>query len=140
MVSFWGSNRVDVYKLEHTGLELLYQTPSLPALPRSLLLHNFGTGLQPSEPDYRPYLLAGLADGNAVSFAFNGAGKLLSEQKIMNLGNAPVVFTTCEVDGRKAVFACGSRVAILFSNKERLQHSPILLKVCHHSYAVYVEI
>jgi DNA damage-binding protein 1 len=124
--SFWGSNRVKLYSPESNFL-FICETPSLLALPRSLLLHNFGQSTGHKEPDYHPHLLVGLTDGTAVSYAFRN--KELVDQNVFSLGDLPVLLSACQVDSRKTVFACGSRSSILFWEKEMLRHSPVILKV-----------
>jgi DNA damage-binding protein 1 len=126
-VSFWGSNCVKLFSPE-SNLTVICETPSLPALPRSLLLHNFGQSTRTKDPDYHPYLLVGLTDGTVVSFAFQN--KELVDQNIFSLGELPVFLSPCQVDSRKTVITCGSRASILFWERETLHHSPVILKVC----------
>jgi DNA damage-binding protein 1 len=78
-------------------------------------------------PDNCPYLLAGLSDGTVATFAFRN--KKFQEEKITSLGDSPVSLTACEVEGRRTVFACGSRVSIFCWEKKRLHQSSLLLKV-----------
>ena len=52
---------------------------TLPTLPRAVLLHNFGTGGRPKDPDFHPHLLVGLADGTLVTYALRD-GKLLDDR------------------------------------------------------------
>jgi DNA damage-binding protein 1 len=124
--SFWGSNRVKLFSPE-SALTVICETRSLPALPRSLLLHNFGQSTSTKDPDYHPYLLVGLTDGTVVSYAF--MNKELVDQNFFSLGDLPVSLNPCQVDSRKTVFACGSRASILFWERETLRHSPVILKV-----------
>ncbi|KZT73848.1 hypothetical protein DAEQUDRAFT_357103 [Daedalea quercina L-15889] len=128
-VSFWGTNRVALLSLAsaESYLSTLCEV-SLPSLPRSLLLHNFGSGRNKKEADFRPHLLAGLADGTVVSFAFKEKDGELADQKQFSLGSAPIAFTTCVVDGRRAVFASGSRASVIYWDKQRLHQSPVMLK------------
>jgi DNA damage-binding protein 1 len=124
--SFWGSNCVKLFSPE-SNLTRICETPSLPALPRSLLLHNFGQSTSTKDSDYHPHLLVGLTDGTVVSYAFEN--KELVDQSIFSLGDLPVFLSVCQVDSRKTVFACGSRTSILFWERETLLHSPVILKV-----------
>lgn len=48
----------------------------------------------------------------------------------MSLGHSPVSLVRSQVDGRSTVLALGTTAAMLFWGKERLQRSPVLLKVC----------
>jgi DNA damage-binding protein 1 len=121
LVSFWGSNRVDIFT---SSLIKISSTPSLPALPRSLLLYNF----YPPSQSAKVILLVGLSNGTLSSFTFND--NTLSDQKVMNLGEAPISsLTTCELNGKKGIVACGSRAGVLYVVRERFCHSPILLTV-----------
>ena len=128
-VSFWDSNTVTILSLEKPDR---YMSPvctsvELPSLPRSLMLHNFGSGNKSKDHDFQPYVLAGLADGSAVTFAFRN--NQLLDKKIFGLGTAPVVLSPCQVIGRFSVFASGSRAAILHWDRKRLRQSPVMLKV-----------
>lgn len=127
VASFWGSNCVKLFSPE-SNLTVICESPNLLALPRSLLLHNFGQSSNTKDPDYHPHLLAGLTDGTVVSYAFKN--KELVDQSIFSLGDLPVLLNACQVDSRKTVFACGSRASILFWEKDTLRHSPVILKVC----------
>jgi DNA damage-binding protein 1 len=124
--SFWASNCVKLFSPE-SNLSIICETSTLPALPRSLLLHNFGQSTSSKDPDYHPHLLVGLTDGSVAAFSF--MNKELVDQKIISLGDLPVLLNACQVDGRKTVFACGSRASILFWEKETLRHSLVILKV-----------
>lgn len=133
-VSVWGSNRVKIFVFAKqsqltidTGLKFVCESPLLSALPRSLLFHDFGAGLGAKSSSYHPHLLIGLGDGNVVSFLFRN--NELRDQKIFSLGDVPVSLAACEGDGKKVVFACGSRAAILFWEKETLRNSPVIIKV-----------
>ena len=132
-VSFWGSNTVIVVALDDPqGLSTKYDV-LLPALPSSLLLHNFGKSARAKDPDFHPYLLAGLADGTLITFALR-EGKL-ADKKMSSLGGAPVSLSVCAADGRTVVFASGARTNILFLDRERLQTSPVAVKVGSASYS-----
>jgi DNA damage-binding protein 1 len=132
LVSYWGSNSVEIFTPESTGFSFVCKTPPLPSLVRSLLLHNFGLDHSSKGPDYHPYLLVGLGDGSIVSFSWKN--KQFKDQKVMSLGHAPVCLTTCQVEGRRSVFAAGSRAMVLSWQKKRLHHSPIMLKVNIHAF------
>jgi len=128
--SFWGSNRVKLFSPQ-AKLDHICETRSLPALPRCLVLHNFGQSTNPKDHDYHPHLLVGLTDGTVVSYAMKSEneGLKLVNQNIFSLGDLPVFLSACQVDSRKTVFACGSRASILFWERETLRHSPVILKV-----------
>ncbi|TCD64528.1 hypothetical protein EIP91_003995 [Steccherinum ochraceum] len=125
-VSYWDSNKVEILSLKSQNMESVASTIELPALPRSIMLHNFGTGNKAKESDYQPHVLAGLTDGSVVSFVFRN--NELLDRKIFGLGTAPVTLSTCEVQGRHAVFASGSRAAILHWDRKRLRQSAVMLK------------
>ena len=129
-VSFWGTNRVTLLSLAtaESYLSSLCEV-SLPSLPRSLLLHNFGTGRNKKEADFRPHLLVGLGDGSVVSYVFKEKEGSLGDNKVFSLGTAPVSFSACAVDGRRAVFASGSRASVLYWDRQRLHQSPVMVKV-----------
>jgi DNA damage-binding protein 1 len=129
--SFWGSNCVKLFS-PVANLDSICEKRSLPALPRSLLLHNFGQSTNTKDHDYHPHLLVGLTDGTVVSYALKSEneGFELVDQNIFSLGDLPVFLSACQVDSRKTVFACGSRASILFWERETLRHSPVFLKVC----------
>lgn len=131
-VSFWGSNQVKLFSPKDGGLSVIYQSPALRALPRSLLFYNFGKDTSSKALDYHPHLVVGLADGTVVSYSWRN--NELFDPKTISLGDTPVFLNTCQVDGRKALFACGSRASILFWDKETLRHSPVILKACKVSH------
>ncbi|TFK91964.1 hypothetical protein K466DRAFT_514387 [Polyporus arcularius HHB13444] len=126
-VSFWGSNRIAVLSVGPNAdiLSTVCET-TLPALPRSVLLHNFGKGAGPTDPEFRLHLLAGLADGTLVTYTVRD--KELHDRKQSSLGNAPATLSVCDVDGRTVVFASGSRANVLFWDKQRVRPSPTSLK------------
>lgn len=105
----------------------LCEFSGLPSLPRSILLHNFGTGRSKKERDFHPHLLVGLTNGSVVSWGFTDSE--LKDKKLFLLGMAPVSLSTCVVDGKNAVFASGSRASILYWDKQRLANSPVTIKV-----------
>lgn len=127
-VSFWGSNQVKLFSPKGGSLSVICQTSALRALPRSLLLYNFGKDANSKAPDYHPHLLIGLADGTAISYSWRN--NELSDPKTIPLGDVPVFLNAYQVDGRKALFACGSRASILFWDRDTLRHSPVILKAC----------
>ena len=128
VVSFWGSNSVAVLSVGSNAevLGTVHET-TLSALPRSVLLHNFGKGTGPSDPDFRLHLLVGLADGTIVTYTVRD--KELHDRKQSSLGNAPVSLSVCDVDGRTVVVASGTRANVLFWDKQRVRPSPTSLKV-----------
>ncbi|KAF9236524.1 CPSF A subunit region-domain-containing protein [Melanogaster broomeanus] len=124
-VAFWTSKIVKILSLisEPGTMKVVCETKELPAVPRSLLLHNFTseTGELPHH-----HLLVGLTNGSVTSFPFNN--ERFGDQKFFPIGTFPVTMHSCRIKDRSAVFACGSRTSILFWEKERLQHSPLMLK------------
>jgi hypothetical protein len=88
---------------------------SLPALPRSLLLHESGNV---------PHLLVGLGDGTLVAFAFVKNG--FQEKRVFSLA---VGLTQFEMGEKRVVFGSGSRATVFFVREGILQHSTILIKV-----------
>lgn len=102
-------------------------TIPLPSLASSILMFNFGVGRKSKDEDYHPHVLAGLLDGTVVSFSFKKGE--LKDKRVHPLGTLPVSLSSCVVDGRRSVFATGSRSAIFYWDKNRLHQSHILLKV-----------
>lgn len=127
-VSFWEDNTVGLYGLQGNKLQIVSQCDPLTSLPTSLLLHNFGTGRKTKDADYRPVVIAGLSDGSIISFSFRE--NQLQDKKIFSLGGTPVQLSSCDVDGKRAVFASGSTSAILYWDKQSVRYSPVLIKVC----------
>ncbi|EJF63344.1 hypothetical protein DICSQDRAFT_153890 [Dichomitus squalens LYAD-421 SS1] len=125
-VSFWGSNKVAVLALDPSSPLATVCDTALPTLPRVVLLHNFGTGGRPKDPDFHPHLLVGLADGTLVTYALRD-GKL-HDRKQSGLGNAPASLSVCDVDGRTVVFASGARSSVLFWDRQRVRPSPVSVK------------
>lgn len=127
-VGFWMSKTVKIMSLsEPRTMKDVCETSELPAAPRSLLLYNFTSEPGGKLPQSHPHLLVGLVDGSLATFPFqNGT---LGDQKLIPIGNLPVTMHTCRIKDRSTVFACGSRTSILFWERERLQHSPLMLKV-----------
>ncbi|KAI0766387.1 CPSF A subunit region-domain-containing protein [Trametes elegans] len=125
--SFWGSNKVVVLSLESSEK---YLSPvcevTLPTLPRAVLLHNFGTGARAKDADFRPHVLAGLADGSVVTYALRDGQ--LHDRKVSSLGDAPVSLSLCTIDGRTVVFASGARANVLYWDRQRVRPSPVGIK------------
>jgi DNA damage-binding protein 1 len=127
-VGFWGSNHVRILRqVDAPALREDHKTDRLPALPRSLLLYNFGTNSKKKSPDYHAHLLIGLADGSMVSFAYTAEG--LKDKKVVPLGTSPVSLVPTEANRRKSIFCCGTRASVVFWDRDRLQNAPALLKV-----------
>ena len=137
-VSFWESNTIQLLNVKDPETPLLPHSTSasLPALPHSLLLHNFGTGRNLQDADFQPYVVAGLADGTVACLSFRNNSNELKDQKLFSLGTAPVSLTVTEIDGKRAVFATGSRAAVFYWDKQRLRQSPVMVKVCRRSCPV----
>jgi DNA damage-binding protein 1 len=49
---------------------------------------------------------------------------------LTSLGDLPVHFTPCRVNGKEAVFAAGSRAMVLTWQRDSIHQSPVILKVC----------
>lgn len=132
VVGFWGSNRVQILSVIDSSNPFKQICSSEPysSVPRSVLLHNFGTSYDRNQPDYRPHLIVGLADGTVVSQAYNASEYKLQPPNVSILGGAAVHLTSYDVDGKPCVFACGSLGEVYYWNNARLQRSPISLKVC----------
>lgn len=126
-IACWGSNVVEILDI-NANLRSIVRSPALPSLVRSVLLYNFGSDTKSKGLDYHAYLLAGLGDGSIATMSFRGGQ--LGDLKIVSLGQFPVHLTPCIADGRKAVFAAGSRATVFFVDKGKLLNSPIILKVC----------
>lgn len=121
------TNRVEIIHIgkdKATGLgslDTLDKSEPLPALVRSVQFFTFGGNDK--------YLICGLADGSFAHLAWKPATKKLVDMKIVSLGNAPVHLSVCEVDGKKAIFAAGNRATVVALDKQKLSHSPVMLKV-----------
>ncbi|KAH8114589.1 mono-functional DNA-alkylating methyl methanesulfonate N-term-domain-containing protein, partial [Phellopilus nigrolimitatus] len=120
VLGFWSTHEVNVFALPN--FELKGKPVSLPHLPRSLLLYDFGD----KSSDPHPHLMVGLADGSVFSFPF-AKGKL-EEKKVVALGGSPVFLSSCSIDGKPAILASGTRSVLFYWTKDTLGHSPILLK------------
>ncbi|KAJ7163278.1 CPSF A subunit region-domain-containing protein [Mycena filopes] len=94
-------------------------TQPLSAVVRSVLLYDFG-----SDCDSHPHLLAGLGDGSFVSFTWDEENGTLGKPNLTSLGNLPVSLTPCVVDGKRALFAAGSRAMVLLWERDSIHHSP----------------
>jgi DNA damage-binding protein 1 len=119
-VGFWSTHTVELFSVASTDgyFEPVCNSLSLPALPRSLLLHDFGNA---------PHLLIGLRDGTLLAYAF--MKNEFQDKRVFSLGTEPVGLTQFEMGEQKVVFANGSRAALLYLKREILQHSSILIKV-----------
>ena len=135
VVGFWGSSRVQIHSIIDSSSPFKHICSSEPysSVPRSVLLHNFGTSQDRNQPEYRPHLMVGLADGTVVSHAYNALEYKLQPPNISVLGGAAVHLTSYDVDGRSCVFACGTLGEVYYWNNTRLQRSPISLKVRAYS-------
>jgi DNA damage-binding protein 1 len=119
-VGFWSTYAVDLLSVASTDghFEPVCSSISLPALPRSLILHDFGDA---------PHLLIGLRDGTLVAFTF-GMNEF-QDKRVFSLGTEPVGLTQFEMGEEKVVFASGSRAALFYLERGTLQYSSILIKV-----------
>jgi DNA damage-binding protein 1 len=119
-VGFWSTYTVDLLSVASTDghFEPVCNSVSLPALPRSLLLHDFGNA---------PHLLVGLRDGTLVAFAF--VKSEFQDKRVFSLGTEPVGLTQFEMGEKKVVLASGSRAALFYLERGILHHSSILIKV-----------
>ena len=131
IIGFWESNTVHVLSLSdpRSPFKLVCTSTPLPALPHSILLHNFGSSHDADHPDYRPHLLIGLTDGTLISYIYDEFNRALKARMTTSLGSAPVHLTAFNVNETRSVFACGSRAEVLYWDMQRLQHSQVLLKV-----------
>lgn len=119
-VGFWSTHTVDLFPVASTSgyFEPVCNSLTLPALPRSLLLHDFGNA---------PHLLVGLRDGTLVTCAF--VENEFQDKRVFSLGSEPVGLTQFEMGEKRVVFASGSRSALVYLEKGILQHSSVLIKV-----------
>ncbi|KAI9512431.1 CPSF A subunit region-domain-containing protein [Russula earlei] len=118
-VGYWSTHVVDILSVASTeeAFQPVCDSVSLPALPRSLLLHDFGN---------TPQLLVGLRDGTLVAYTFEK--NELQDKRIFSLGTEPVGLTQLEMDSKKVVIANGSRAALFYLERETLHHSSIFIK------------
>ncbi|KAH0586144.1 hypothetical protein H2248_007410 [Termitomyces sp. 'cryptogamus'] len=122
VVSYWESKTVEIFNIEPRGFISNVKTPPLPAFARSVLLHDF----EPDNDNHRYYLLAGLSDGTVAYFAWKD--KQLSDRKVVPLGHVPASLSVCQIDGKRSVFAAGTRATVFSWEKKRLHNSPIMLR------------
>ncbi|KAL0569702.1 hypothetical protein V5O48_012262 [Marasmius crinis-equi] len=136
-VSFWHTNQIKIYAYSDSGFTFVTQSMPLPATVRSLLFWNFGLSHDTKAPDHHPCLVAGLSDGQLVTFSCIGKAREreLRDMKIIPLGNTPISLTPYLVEGRRTVVASGSKSAILEWDKSRLRHSPVMLKGINSVYS-----
>ena len=131
VVGFWGSNRVQILSIidASSPFKLICSSDPYSSVPQSVLLHNFGTSHDRNQPDYRPHLMVGLADGTVVSQAYNALEYKLQPPINSALGGPTVHLTPYDIDGRRCVFACGDSGEVYYWDNTRLQRSPISLRV-----------
>ena len=118
-LGFWRTNTVKVFSLP--TFTLIHQL-SMPHLPRSLLLYDFGDRSSP-----HTYLIVSLANGKVVLYPFSKDA--LGERKEALLSDCPLSLSKCEVNGQTALLASGTRSALFYWAKETLNHSAVLIKV-----------
>ncbi|CAK5284353.1 unnamed protein product [Mycena citricolor] len=120
IIAYWGDNKIQVLRQKGKGFEVVHTTETLRAVVRNLALCDFGSVEEP-----RPYLLAGLGDGTLLTFTWS-EGRLL-DQQAANMGDLPVFLSPCNVQGKNALLAAGSRTAVLSWQTDRIHHSPVVL-------------
>lgn len=122
--SYWLTNQVEIFHITKVSglgsLVPLHKSEPLPALVRSVQFCAFD--------GKEAYLVCGMANGSFAHFAWKPATKTLVDKKVVSLGNAPVHLSVCEVDGKRAIFAAGNRATVLALDKQKLSHSPVMLK------------
>ncbi|KAJ7714198.1 mono-functional DNA-alkylating methyl methanesulfonate N-term-domain-containing protein [Mycena metata] len=123
VVAYWQTNDIEILRQVDGKLTSVCKTQPLSAVVRSLLLYDFGAGR-----DSHPHLLAGLGDGSFVSFTWDEQKGVLGKPNLASLGNLPVTLTPCVVDGKRALFAAGSRAMVLLWERDSIHHSPVILK------------
>ena len=122
-LAFWSSHEVKAYKLPN--FDLVAGTPiTMPYLPRSLLLHDFGD----ETVGQKQYLMVGLVNGTVVAMPFDGKGGV-GEKKSFGLGGSPVALSRCYINNKAVVFANGARSTVLYPSRDGISHSPVLVKV-----------
>lgn len=125
-VAFWHTNQIKIYNIAPSGFTFQYETPQLPATVRSILFYNFGT-TEKNGDNYKPYLLAGLANGTVVSFVWSG--NQFTDMKLVALGSGPVELSPNKIgDGTRAVLAVADKTMVISCPKGRLQYSHIILR------------
>ncbi|KAL5524495.1 hypothetical protein ACEPAF_9635 [Sanghuangporus sanghuang] len=122
ILSFWCSHEIKAYTLPEFDL-IAGTAVTLPHLPRSLLLHDFGD----QEVGPKEHLMVALANGTVLTMPFDGKGGI-GERKFFALGGAPVTLSCCNVSNQPAVFASGARSAIFYRSRDGISHSPVLVK------------
>jgi DNA damage-binding protein 1 len=115
-VAYWSIHAVEL--LSVASLYPVCDSVSLPALPRSLLLHDFG---------YARQILIGLRNGTLVTYTF--VENALKDKRIFSLGTEPVGLTQFEMGEKRVVFASGSRAALFHAERGTMQQSSVLIKV-----------
>lgn len=133
VVSYWETNSIEIFTVAESGFKSVHKSPPLPSLVTSLLLYNFGLDNSPKGSNHHPYLLAGLSDGSVATFTYHE--QQLKDRKIITLGHTPVNLFPCTVDGTRTLLAAGNRAVVFAFERNRLVHSPILLKVNLHWYS-----
>lgn len=122
-LGYWEAHIVEVLRTSSDGsFVTICRTSSLPALPRSVRLFNFG--------QKRAHLLAGLSDGQVISWEFcKDASKeeRLRDKKVSTLGATPVEFVSFVHKDRQAICAVGARATIFFGESGRLVSAPVLV-------------
>ncbi len=71
--------------------------------------------------------MVGLADGSVATLSLQG--KELKDLKVFSLGAMPVSVGVTTVDGKRAVFASGSRVSVFYWDRQRLRQTSVMTKV-----------
>ncbi|KAJ7163276.1 mono-functional DNA-alkylating methyl methanesulfonate N-term-domain-containing protein [Mycena filopes] len=123
LVAYWQTNDIEILRQVDGKFISICRTQPLSAVVRSVLLYDFG-----SDCDSHPHLLAGLGDGSFVSFTWDEENGTLGKPNLTSLGNLPVSLTPCVVDGKRALFAAGSRAMVLLWERDSIHHSPVILK------------
>ena len=119
-VAYWSIHAVELLSVASADgyLYPVCDSVSVPALPRSLLLHDFG---------HAPQILIGLRDGTLVAYTF--LKNAFEDKRTFSLGTEPVGLTQFEMDEKRVVFASGSRGALFYAERGTIQHSSVLIKV-----------
>lgn len=73
--------------------------------------------------------MVGLADGSVATLSIQLESKELKDLKIFPLGVTPVSLNVTQVDGKRMVFASGSRTAVFYWERQRLMQSVVMMKV-----------
>ena len=124
VIAHWRKLQVVVYSL--VGKPKALCTPlQLSAPACSLLFHNFGTD---TKENAHTYLLCGLTDGSVTSLVWDNSQRL-RDMKNVSLGTLPVCLSACQVNGKNAVFAAGTRASLLSWDKRHLTFSPVISRV-----------